>query len=632
MVAQGRFSGVGPASKFGPAQPLGRKRRPTPGKKGKKTEITTPKASKRVIRVDEQVTLQELAKRMGVKATELMTHLMGMGVGTIHINSTLDIDTAKIVASDFGYDVENVALDEENLLASTRAEEDDDENRIPRPPIVTMMGHVDHGKTSLLDALRKTSIVSTEAGGITQHIGAYRVKTAGGMLTFIDTPGHEAFTAMRARGANATDIVILVVAADDGVMPQTVEAINHSKAAEVPIIVAINKCDKPGADPARTRTMLMEHSLIQEELGGDTIMVDVSAKTGEGLEKLVEMIMVQSEVMELTANPDRPSNGVVLEAYLDRGRGPVANILVQNGTLKVGEVIVAGPAYGKIRALTDELGRQVKEAGPSTPVEVLGLDCVPSAGDVFDTAPDLKVAEKVAKTRTEKTKATMVGMSKPSLDSLFEQMQTANTQVEQKIIIKGDVQGSVEALKDSLEKLTTPKVKLVVVHAAVGGITESDVLLASTASAIIIGFNVRPAGKARQVAEEQGIEIRLFSIIYEVIDSVKQAMVGLLAPDIKEETLGQVEVRETFSIPKIGTIAGAYVTDGKVVRNCRARLIRDSVQIWEGKLASLRRFKDDVKEVQSGFECGLSLEGYNDIKVGDVIEAYIEKQIAATLL
>lgn len=631
MVPQGRFSGVGPSAKFGATPPLGRKRRMAPGKKGKKTEITTPKASKRVIRIDDQVTLQELAKRMGIKATELMTHLMGMGVGTININSTLDVDTAKIVASDFGYDVENVALDEENLLASTRVEDLDDVGRLPRPPVVTMMGHVDHGKTSLLDALRKTSIVSTEAGGITQHIGAYRVKTSGGTVAFIDTPGHAAFTAMRARGANATDIVILVVAADDGVMPQTVEAINHARSAEVPIIVAINKCDKHGADPGRTRNMLLEHSLVSEELGGEIIMVDVSAKTGAGLDKLIEMVMVQAEVMELTANPNRPSNGVVLEAYLDRGRGPVANILVQNGTLRVGEYIVAGPAYGKIRALTDELGRPVKEAGPSTPVEVLGLDCVPSAGDVFDTAPELKIAEKIAKTRTEKTKASMIGMSKPSLDSLYEQMQTAQTQLEQKIIIKGDVQGSVEALKDSLEKLTTAKVKLVVVHAAVGGITESDVLLASAASAIIIGFNVRPAGKARRVAEEQGVEIRLFSIIYEVIDSVKQAMVGLLAPDIKEEVIGQVEVRDVFSIPKIGTIAGAYVTDGKVQRNSRARLIRDAVQIWEGKLSSLRRFKDDVKEVANGFECGISLEGFNDIKVGDVIEIYTEKEIAATL-
>jgi translation initiation factor IF-2 len=476
-----------------------------------------------------------------------------------------------------------------------------------------------------------SSVVSSEAGGITQHLGAYRVKTQSGVVAFLDTPGHEAFTAMRARGANATDIVILVVAADDGVMPQTVEAINHARAAEVPIIVALNKCDLPGADPAKTRNALMEHNLIPEDLGGDTILVEVSAKTGEGLDKLVEMVALQAEVMELNANPNRPSNGIVLEAYLDRGRGPVANLLVQDGTLKVGEILVAGSAYGKIRAMTDERGRQVKEAGPSTPLEVLGLDTVPQAGDPFDAVPDIRIAEKVAKSRSEKTKASATLASKPSLDNLFEQMQTAGSQVELKIIIKGDVQGSVEALKDSLEKLSTEKVKLTVVQAMAGGITESDVLLASTAGAIIVGFNVRPAGKARRMAEEQGVEIRLFSIIYEVIDSVEQAMVGLLAPEVTEEILGQVEVRDTFNIPKIGTVAGSYVTDGKVVRNSRARLVRDSVQIWEGKLGSLRRFKDDVKEVQSGFECGISLEGYNDVKVGDVIEVYTKKEIAATL-
>ncbi len=632
MVPQGRFTGTGPGGggKYGVTAP-GRKRRMAPGKKGKKTEITTPKASKRVIRIEEQVSLQELAKRMGVKATELLMHLMGMGVGTININSTLDADTAKIVASDFGYEVENVAIVEDELLSSTRSEEDDSEDREPRPPVVTMMGHVDHGKTSLLDALRKSSVVSSEAGGITQHLGAYRVKTSSGVVAFLDTPGHEAFTAMRARGATATDIVILVVAADDGVMPQTIEAINHSRAAAVPIIVAINKCDLPGADPSRARNGLMEHNLIPEDLGGDIIMTEVSAKTGEGLEKLMEMIALQAEVMELNANPKRPAKGIVLEAYLDRGRGPVANILVQDGTLRVGETIVAGASYGKIRALTDERGRPVKEAGPSTPVEVLGLDSVPQAGDPFDAAPDLKVAEKVAKTRSEKSKASQGLAAKPSLDNLFEQMQAAEKQMELNIIIKGDVQGSVEALKESLEKLTTEKVKLTVVHSSVGGITESDVLLASTAGAIIVGFNVRPAGKARRMAEEQGVEFRLFSIIYEVIDSIEQAMVGLLAPEVREEILGQVEVRDTFTIPKIGTVAGSYVTEGKVVRNSRARLIRDSVQIWEGKLGSLRRFKDDVKEVTSGFECGISLLGYNDVKVGDVIEIYTKKEVAATL-
>jgi translation initiation factor IF-2 len=630
IAPQGRFTGVGPG-KFGAVSP-GRKRRMAPGKKGKKTEITTPKASKRVIRIEDQVSLQELAKRMGVKATEMLTQLMGMGVGTININSTLDLDTAKIVASDFGYEVENVAVVEEDLLASTRADETEEEkkDRELRPPVVTMMGHVDHGKTSLLDKIRKSDITSQEAGGITQHIGAYRAKTTAGTIAFIDTPGHEAFTAMRSRGANVTDIVVLVTAADDGVMPQTIEAIDHARAAEVPIIVAINKCDLPTANPDKTRRMLMEHNLVPEDLGGDIIMVEVSAKTGQGVDKLLEMIALQAEVMELSANPKRPASGVVLEAYLDRGRGPVANVLVQEGILHVGDVLVAGASFGKIRAMTDEHGRKIKEAGPSTPIEVLGLTLVPGAGDQFDVASDMKVAEKVGKTRADKTRAVVTELTKPSLEALYEQMQT-NDQVDLNLIIKTDVQGTMEALKESLSKLSTEKVKVAIVHASVGGITESDVNLASTAGAIIIGFNVRPAGKARRMAEEQGVEIRLFGIIYEVLDSIKQAMIGLLAPEFKEEVLGQVEVRNTFNIPKIGTIAGSYVAEGKVVRNARARLIRDSVQIWEGKLGSLKRFKDDVKEVASGFECGISLDGYNDVKIGDVIEVYREKEVEATL-
>jgi translation initiation factor IF-2 len=638
MAPQGRFSGVGPGpgrrrGKFG-SSPPGRKRRMAPGKKGNKTEITTPKAIKRVIRIDDQISLQELARRMGIKATELMMQLMGMGVGTININSTLDLDTAKIVASDFDYEIENVALDETDLLSSTRAEETEDEekNRLPRPPVITMMGHVDHGKTSLLDKIRKSDIVASEAGGITQHIGAYRVKTAQGTVSFIDTPGHEAFTSMRARGANVTDIVILVTAADDGVMPQTIEAINHARAAEVPIIVAINKCDLPGADPERTRRMLLEQSLIPEDLGGDTIICEVSAKTGKGIDKLLEMVALQAEVMELKANPQRPASGVVLEAYLDRGRGPVANVLVQDGTLQTGEVLVAGAAFGKIRAMTDEHGRNLKDAGPSTPLEVLGLGTVPTAGDKFDVAEDMKVAEKVAKSRADKTRAaTSISAVKPSLESLHELMQ-AQEQVELKVIIKTDVQGTTEALRESLEKQSTEKVKVLIVHASPGGITESDVLLASTSGSIIVGFNVRPAGKAKKVATEQGVEIILFSVIYDVIEAVKAAMLGLLAPVITEEIIGKVEVRDTFTIPKIGTIAGSYVIEGKVVRNAKARLIRDSVQIWEGKLGSLRRFKDDVKEVQNGFECGISLEGYKDVKVQDVIEIYVEKETEASLL
>jgi translation initiation factor IF-2 len=626
MTPSRRYTGT---SKFGggPA----RKRRMTPGKKGKKTEITVPKASKRVIRIEEQITLQELAKRMSVKATELLMKLMTMGMAGININSTLDSDTAKIVAEEFGYEVEDVAVAEEDLLAQTRSEETEEEKKLrqPRAPIVTMMGHVDHGKTSLLDAIRKTDVVSGEAGGITQHIGAYRVKTSSGRVTFIDTPGHEAFTSMRARGANVTDIVVLVVAADDGVMPQTIEAIDHSRAAEVPIIAAINKCDLPGADPDRTRRTLMEHNLVPEDLGGDTIVVEVSAKTGQGIDKLLEMISLQSEVMELDANPKRAAAGVVLEAYLDRGRGPVANVLVQEGTVKVGEAMVAGAAYGKIRALTDERGRKITEGGPATPLEVLGLNSVPGAGELFDVVADMKVAEKVTQTRADKAKAS-AAPSQPSLEALYQQLQGTD-QVELKLIVKTDVQGTMEALRDSLLKLSGDKVKVSVVHSSVGGITNSDVLLASTAGAIIIGFNVRPAGKARKLAEEQGIEIKIFSVIYEAVDAVKQAMVGLLEPVVEEEQLGQVEVRDTFHIPKVGTIAGSYVTEGKVIRNAHARLIRDSVQIWEGKLSSLRRFKEDVKEVQSGFECGICLEGYNDVKVGDVIEVFTEKQVEATL-
>lgn len=630
-ITPARHAPGAPTSKFG--SPRGRKRRMTPGKKGKKTEITVPKAIKRVIRVEGSISLQDLAKRMSVKSTELLMTLMGMGVASININSTLDIESAKIVAEEFDYEVEDVALVEDELLSQTRAEETDEERaqRQTRPPIITMMGHVDHGKTSLLDAIRSSDVVSGEAGGITQHIGSYRAKVGDSVITFIDTPGHAAFTAMRVRGAKVTDIVILVTAADDGVMPQTVEAIDHARAAGCPIIVAVNKCDLPGADPERTRRMLMEHNLLPEELGGDTIIVDVSAKTGDGLTKLLEMINLQAEMMELDANPTRPATGVVLEAYLDRGRGPVANLLTKDGILKTGDIIVAGSGFGKIRAMTDEHGKNITEAGPSTPVEALGMGSVPEAGETFDVVTDMKTAEKVGQSRADKSRSTAFTSARPStLEDLYEQMQ-GTEQVDLNLIIKSDVKGTTEALRDSLTKLTGEKVKVSVIHASTGGIKESDVLLASTSGSIIIGFNVRPAGKARRLAEEQGVEVKIFSIIYEVIDAVKAAMLGLLSPTVSEETLGTVEVRDTFTIPKIGTIAGSYVTDGKVVRNARARLIRDSVQIWEGRLSSLRRFKEDVKEVQSGFECGICLDGYNDVKNGDVIELYTEKETAATL-
>ncbi len=614
------------------AVPPGRKRKMIPGKKGKKTEITTPKAIKRLIRIEGQVTLQELAKRMSVKSTELLMKLMSMGMAGININSTLDVDTSKIIAEEFGYDVEDVAVAEEDLLAASRAEESDEEKaaRETRAPVVTMMGHVDHGKTSLLDYIRKANVAEGEAGGITQHVGAYRVKTDIGEIAFIDTPGHAAFTAMRARGAHVTDIVIVVCAADDGVMPQTVEAIEHARSAGCPIIVAINKCDMPTANVEKARRMLMEYNLIPEELGGDTIIVEVSAKTGQGVDQLLEMISLQAEIMELTANEKRAAAGVVLEAYLDKGRGPVAHVLVQDGTLDSNDIIVAGQAFGKIRAMTNERGQKISKAGPSTPIEILGMSAVPSAGDTFDVVADMKLAERVASQREEKERMTAAAAARPSLDALYAKMQ-AGEQAELKVLVKADVRGTLEAIKDSLIKLSNEKVKVTVVSASVGGITESDVLLASTADAIIIGFNVRPAGKARKLADEQAIEIKIFSVIYDIIDAVQLAMKGLLAPTIEQKVIGEAQVREVFRIPKVGAIAGCYVTSGKVMRNSLVRLIRDSVQIWEGEVDSLRRFKDDTKEVASGYECGVGLRGFNDIKPDDILEFYLEEEVETEL-
>jgi len=603
-----------------------------PGKKGKKTEITTPKAIKRVIKVEGQITLQELAKRMSVKSTELLMKLMSMGMAGININSTLDIETSKIIAEEFGYEVSDVAVVEDDLLAQTRSEESEEEkiHRENRAPIVTIMGHVDHGKTSLLDHIRKSNVAAGEAGGITQHIGAYRVKTEIGEIAFIDTPGHAAFTAMRARGADVTDIAIVVCAADDGVMPQTVEAINHAKAAGCPIIVAINKCDLPSANVEKAKRGLMEHGLVSEELGGDTIICEVSAKTGKGISHLLEMISLQAEMMELSANPQRAAAGVVLEAYLDKGRGPVAHVLVQDGTLDCNDIIVAGQTYGKIRAMTNERGQKVSTAGPSTPVEILGLSAVPSAGDTFDVVADMRTAERVGSSREEKERAAAAAASRPSLDALYLKMQEGE-QAELKVVVKTDVKGTMEAIRDALTKMSNDKVRVTVVAASVGGITESDVLLASTANAIVVGFNVRPAGKARKLAEEQGVEIKLYSVIYDILDSIEAAMKGLLSPTIEQKVIGMAEVRNVFRIPKIGTIAGCYVTEGRVARSGFARLIRDSVQIWQGSVDSLRRFKDDVKEVAAGYECGIGLRGFNDIKEQDVIEFYLEEKVEATM-
>ncbi|HEX9777661.1 MAG TPA: translation initiation factor IF-2 [Geopsychrobacteraceae bacterium] len=610
-------------------------RRKKGGKQSKqiqKTEITMSKAIKRVIKISDSITVGELAKRMGVKANELIAELMRQGT-MVTINHPLDYETAALLATDFKYEVENVAFDEETILEHVPvAEKDESESDLEsRPPVVTIMGHVDHGKTSLLDAIREANVTAGEAGGITQHIGAYDVELAGRKITFLDTPGHEAFTAMRARGAGVTDIVILVVAADDGVMPQTKEAINHSKAAGVPIIVAINKMDKPEANPERVKQELTEFQLVPEEWGGDTIFVEVSAKAQTNLDSLLEMILLQAEVLELKANPNKRAKGSVVEARLDKGRGPVVTILVQDGTLKVGDAIVAGLHYGRVRSMTDAAGRTVAEAGPSFPVEVTGLAGVPDAGDLFHAVETEKAAKEVAQHRQQKQREIdLAKTSKVSLDQLFAKMQEGVVE-ELPVIVKADVQGSVEAVREALEKLSTDACRLSVIHTAVGGVSESDITLAAASNAIVLGFNVRPESKAKALAESEGVDIRLYSVIYDAVNDIRDAMEGLLAPTLREKDLGRVEVRETFHVSRVGTIAGCYVIDGKIQRNARARLVRDSVVIWEGKLDSLKRFKDDVKEVGIGYECGISLERYNDIKVGDIIEAFEIEEVKTTL-
>lgn len=588
---------------------------------------------KKVIKIEESISLQTLAMRMSLKATEVLMKLLSMGMPGVHINSTLDADTAKLVASEFGWDVEDVAISEEEALGLARGEEEEQQQAdvTSRPPIVTVMGHVDHGKTSLLDQIRRTKVAESEAGGITQHIGAYKVNTSRGAITFLDTPGHAAFTAMRARGAQVTDIVILVVAADDGVMPQTREAVNHARAAGVPIIVAVNKIDKPTAQPDRIRRELAEMQLVPEDWGGDTIFVDVSAKTREGIDTLLEMTALQAEILDLHASPSRPATGAVIEALLDRGRGPVARVVVTDGTLHTGDVVLAGTAHGKVRAMTDDRGRQVAEAGPSTPVEILGLSEVPSAGDQIHVLRDLKKAMEIAAQRKSKaTRSLIPASAKVSLEDLARRMAEEN-QLELRLIIKADVQGSVEALAESLAKLSTDKVRVAIIHAAVGGITEGDINLAVASKAIVIGFNVRPAGKAAQSAEQEGIEIRTYAVIYDAVDDVKSAMLGLIGPKIVERNLGKAEVRQTFHIAKIGTVAGCMVQEGLIRRNAKVRLVRDAVQIWEGRFANVKRFKEDAREVEKGFECGLSLDGYNDVKVGDIIECYEEAEVQPTL-
>ena len=591
--------------------------------KGLKPQITVPKAIKRRFKIDETIVLSDLARRMGIKAADLIRKLMTLGVmGTV--NQTVDFETASLVASEFNYEVEKATFEEESI---TKAEEDDPEKKVHRPPVVTIMGHVDHGKTSLLDTIRKTRVTEAEAGGITQHIGAYHVSTEKGQIVFLDTPGHEAFTAMRARGAKVTDLVILVVAADDGVMPQTIEAINHAKAAGVSIIVAVNKIDKPNADPERIKRQLGELGLLPEEWGGDTIFLQVSAKMNQGIDDLLEMILLQAEVLDLKADPEKHARGHVIEAKLDAGRGPAATVLVQEGTLHTGESVVCGIHHGKIRAMHDDRGVFLEKATPSIPVEILGLSGVPMAGDEFMVFDDDKVAKELSIYRSQKQRSKeLAKTSRMSLEKLFEKMKEGAVK-DLNLIIKADVHGSIEALRDSLVKLSNEEVKITVIHSATGSIVESDISLAAVSDAIIIGFNVRPTQKAIELANEENVDIRYYDVIYHVIKDMKDAIVGMMASTFEERVLGRAEVRQVFHIPKVGSIAGCHVTDGKIERGGQIRLVRDGVVYHTGKISSLKRYKDDVKEVMSGYECGIGIENYNDIKVGDVVECFYLEEI-----
>jgi len=608
-----------------------RKRVQLPGKEQRQTEITVPRASKRVIRISEVVTVGDLARTMGVKAGEVIKKLISLGVMAT-INQTLDTETAALVASDFDYTVENVAFDVDAALEVGHEMEEGGSSLELRPPVVTIMGHVDHGKTSLLDAIRKTNVTAREHGGITQHIGAYSVEVNGRSVTFLDTPGHEAFTAMRARGAKVTDLVILVVAADDGVMPQTVEAISHARAANVPVIVAVNKIDRPEADVERVKRELLNHALVSEEYGGDTIFAPVSAKSGEGIPYLLEMILLQADIMELRAHPDKLARGTIVEAKLDRGRGPVATVLVQEGVLKVGDAFVCGSEYGRVRAMVNSWGDRTEKASPSVPVEILGLAGVPEAGDLFVVLNDEAKARQVAEHRRTKRRETELTRSsnRTTLEDFYQQAQAGEVK-ELRVIVKADVQGSVEAVSDSLTRLSTKEVKLTVLHTSVGGISESDVLLASASKGVIIGFNTRAEGKAAQLAEREGVEIRLYNIIYEVIEDIRAALEGMLEPTYKEKPLGRAEVRQVFTISRLGLIAGCLVAEGKVTRGAHARLLRNRAVVHEGRIGSLRRFKDDVREVAAGTECGIGFEHFEEIQAGDVIEAYELEQVLRRL-
>lgn len=591
-------------------------------KKGRKNEEVNEEVNVGIVTMGETITVGELADKLVKPHNEVIKTLLMAGV-MAGVNQEIDFETASKVAEKY-----NVMIDKEEATEFEDIDESisDDDKLVKRPPVVTVMGHVDHGKTSLLDAIRHANVTRGEAGGITQHIGAYTVNVSGEKITFLDTPGHEAFTQMRARGSQITDIVILVVAGDDGIMPQTKESISHIKAAGVPVIVAINKMDKPQSSADKVKQELTEFGLIAEDWGGDIVMVEVSAKKNMNIDKLLEMVVLTAEMLELKADPERRGKGTVIEAKLDKGKGTVATLLVQNGTLRVGDSIIAGTSYGRIRAMFDDKGKQIKSAGPSIPVEILGLSDVPGAGDKFNEVKDEKTARSMATSRLEKIKSESLTSGRMSLEDLYSQISTGQVK-ELPLIVKADVQGSVEALKSSLEKLSTDEVKVRVIHGAAGAINETDIVLAQASNAIIMGFNVRPDANAQSIAEKEGIEIKTYRVIYNAIDDVKAAMIGMLQPDVKEVVLGQAEIRQIYKISNVGTIAGAHVISGKIVRNSQVRLIRDGIVIFEGTLGSLKRFKDDAKEVAQGFECGLSIDNYNDIKEGDIVEAFVMEEV-----
>ena len=609
------------------AQLASAKRRQEERDKMNKLQLEIAKKQQLKVEIPDEISVGELASRMKKTASEVIKQLFKMGVFA-SVSDVIDYDTAALVAMELGCKVEKevIVTVEERLIDD---HEDKPEDLVPRAPVVVVMGHVDHGKTSLLDYIRHANVVSGEAGGITQHIGAYTVDVNGSPITFLDTPGHEAFTSMRARGAMVTDIAILVVAADDGIMPQTIESINHAKAANIPVVVAINKMDAVGANPERIKQQLTEYDLVSEEWGGDTIVCPISAKTGQGIDNLLENLAVLSEVLELKANPNRAAKGAVIEARLDKGRGPIMTVLVQNGTLKLGDIIIAGTAVGRVRTMINDKGQRVTEAGPSTPVEISGMSEVPSAGDTFNAVADERMARELAEERRiQMSSNAMPGTKKVSLEDLFSQIQAGEMKT-LNVIVKADVQGSAEAVKASLEKISNEEVRVKVIHSAVGAINESDVMLAATSGAIIVGFNVRPDNAARDSAARSKVDMRMYRVIYDCINEIEAAMKGMLAPKFKEVVIGHAEVRETYKVSKVGTVCGCYCTDGKIQRGCEVRVLRDNIVIHEGELASLRRFKDDVKEVASGYECGMQVEKFNDIKVGDVIECFVMEQINA---